>query len=91
MKKKTVLLGILFVILVVGAVVYSTLGVRGYRVEICMQFQGRSACRIASASTEQQAMRTAQENACALIASGVTDTIQCEQSQPARMTWLARP
>jgi hypothetical protein len=89
--KKTVLLGIAFVLAVIGMVVYSTMQVKGYRVEVCMDYQGRSTCRTASAETEMQALRTAKTNACALVASGVTDGIQCEQyTQPTRVTWLQR-
>ena len=91
--KNTVLLAIGFVILVIGAVVYSTMssGRQKFRVEVCMQYQGRNACRTASAATEQGALRTAHENACALIASGVTDSIQCDQyTQPVSVKWLSR-
>jgi len=35
-----------------------------------MEFQGHSRCAIAAAATEQNALRTAQENACAVISSG---------------------
>jgi hypothetical protein len=92
-RNKTVLLAIGFVVLVIGMVVYSTMGAgrQKYRVEVCMQYQGRNACRTAASATEQQALRTAHENACAQIASGVTDTIQCEQyTQPITVKWLSR-
>ena len=89
--KKSVWIGAGFAIAVLAAVMYSTLSVGGYRVEVCMDYQGRSACRTASASTEAQALRTATENACALIASGVTDTIQCgSHTEPRSVRWLKR-
>lgn len=89
--KKPVWVGVGFGIAVVAAVLYSTMAVGGYRVEVCMDYQGRSACRTASASTEDQALRTATENACALIASGVTDTIQCgSHTKPQSVRWLNR-
>ncbi|HTM48596.1 MAG TPA: hypothetical protein VL285_07950 [Bryobacteraceae bacterium] len=90
--KKSVVLGILFCIVVLGAVVYTTMsaGATKYRVEVCMEFQGRSACRTASAATEQQALRTAHDNACALISSGVTDSMQCgNYTQPVSVKWLS--
>ena len=89
--KKSVIIGIAFVVAVVAAVVMSTIGMGGYRVEVCKQFQGRTACRTASAATEQGALRTATENACALISSGVTDPIACQGSDPVRVTWLEKP
>lgn len=85
------LLGIVFVAVVLGAIVYTTMSASAskYRCEVCVEFQGRTACRTASAATEMQARRTAQENACAFISSGVTDSIQCGNSQPTSLKWLA--
>ena len=86
---KTALIGLGFVVAVIAAVIFATMGQAAYRVEVCMEFQGSSSCRTASASTKPQAERTARENACAQIASGVTDRIQCEQYTPAKkVTWL---
>lgn len=89
--KRSVLLGIVFVAVVLGAIVYTTMSASAskYRCEVCVEFQGRTACRTASAATEMQARRTAQENACAFISSGVTDSIQCGNSQPTSLKWLA--
>jgi hypothetical protein len=89
--KKSVLLAIVFIVVVIGAVVFTTMSSTSsrYRVEVCVEFQGRSSCRTAAAATEQGALRTAQENACALISSGVTDSIQCGSSQPVSVKWLA--
>jgi len=90
--KKSVLLGILFVVIVIGAIIYTTMSAatNKYRVEVCIEFQGRSACRTAGAATEQGALRTAQENACAQISSGVTDSMQCgNYTQPKSVKWLA--
>ena len=72
-------------------VLYSTLRGPRFRVEACMAYQGRTACKTVSARSEQAALRSAAENACADIASGVTDTMRCEQSEPVRLKWLERP
>jgi hypothetical protein len=90
--KKSVLLAILFVVIVIGAVIYTTMAASTskYRVEVCVEFQGRRSCRTASAATEQAALRTAQENACALISGGVTDSMQCgNYTQPVSVKWLS--
>ncbi len=89
--KKSVLFGIIFVVAVIGAVVYTTMSASStrYRVEVCMEFQGRSRCATAAAATEQNALRTATDNACAVIASGVTETMQCGNTQPVSVRWLA--
>jgi len=83
----------LFVVIVAGVLLLgymfysSTSGVK-YRVEVCMAFQGRTSCRTARADNQEHALRSAQSNACALIASGVTDTMQCEHSNPTSVKWL---
>jgi len=87
---KTVLLAIAFVALVLIVLVYTTIGNARYRCEVCISFQNRTACRTAAAATEAQALRTASENACAQIASGVTDSIACENTTPQSVKWLAK-
>jgi hypothetical protein len=87
---KTVVIGIVFVLGILGFLIYSSLHIAKQRVEICVAFNGRTSCRVASADTQEHAMHTAQSNACALIASGVTDTMQCERTIPASVTWLER-
>lgn len=86
--KKPVLLGIIFVVIFLAVIIYSSMNLSTYRVEVCMNFGGRSNCRTASGSTEEFARRTATTNACAEIASGVTDSIACEQTPPAKVTQL---
>ena len=87
---KTIVLAIAFVALVLIVLVYTTMGNARYRCEVCISFQNRTACRTAAAATEAQALRTASENACAQIASGVTDSIACENTTPQSVKWLAK-
>lgn len=86
--KKPVIVGILIVLVVLGVLVYSTLNLAAHRVEVCVEFREATACRTASGSSQDFALRTATQNACAQIASGVTDSIACEQSKPVKVTWL---
>jgi hypothetical protein len=87
--KNSVWIGILFLAIVVGFVVYSTVttGRNRIRCEVCITFQGRQACRTAAASTRELALRTATENACAQISSGVTDSNQCHNTSPDSVRW----
>jgi hypothetical protein len=85
---KTVVLGVGFVILVLVFLVYSSLHIAKYRVEVCVAFKGRSDCRTASADTQEHALRSAQSNACALLVSGVTEVMQCEHNNPTSVKWL---
>jgi hypothetical protein len=69
-------------LLTLGYIVYSTLRPAKFSCEVCMEFQGRVACRTASGNTREEVTRTAMENACAQISSGMTDSIACSQSPP---------
>jgi hypothetical protein len=85
---KTVTIGIVFVVAVLAFLVYSSLRIAKYRVEVCVAFRGGNQCRTASADTQDHALRSAQSNACALLTSGVTETMQCERETPSSVKWL---
>lgn len=85
---KTVTIGIVFVFVVLAFLVYSSMHIAQYRVEVCVSFRGMNQCRTASADTQDHALRSAQSNACALLTSGVTETMQCERETPASVKWL---
>ena len=85
--KKTVWIAIGFVLLVVGLVISTTFQGERVRVEVCMAFAGRRDCRNAQAKNRQDALRTAVTNACAQLASGVTDSMQCENTPPESVKW----
>jgi hypothetical protein len=87
---RTVWLGILFVVIVLVTIVYSTLNLARVRVEVCMTFHGQSNCRTAAGDSEEHALRTATTNACGDIASGMTDSMTCEHSTPTKVTWLKK-
>jgi hypothetical protein len=55
-----------------------------------MAYNGRSACKTVSAHSEEAAQRTAITGACADIVSGVTDTVNCEQTAPQSIERLSR-
>jgi hypothetical protein len=84
--KKPVLVGILIVAVILGVIIYSSFNLAKYRVEVCMSFHNATNCRTAAGSTEEFARRTAITNACAAIASGVTDSIACENTPPISVT-----
>lgn len=63
-------------------VVYSSLDIAGVRCEVCLEFEGRRACRAVDGASEGEALAAARTNACALIASGVTQTMACERTEP---------
>ena len=87
---KTVMIGVVFVVVVVAFLAYSSVHIAKYRVEVCVAFHGANQCRTASADTQDHALRSAQSNACALLVSGVTETMRCERQTPTSIKWLDR-
>jgi hypothetical protein len=69
---------------VIGFVVYSSLHVSAVECEVCMSFEGGEICRSASAATRREALRSATDNACAQLTSGMTNTIRCQQREPVK-------
>ena len=86
--KKPVVIGVVFLLAILGVIIYSSMSLTGHRVEVCLTYKGGSVCRTASGSTEAFARRTATSNACAQLISGVTDTIACENVTPDKVTAL---
>jgi hypothetical protein len=84
--KKPVLVGIAIVAVILFVIIYSSFNLAKYRVEVCITFHGAMSCKTAAGSTEEFARRTATTNACAMIASGVTDSIACENTPPTSVT-----
>ncbi|MCY4188561.1 MAG: hypothetical protein OXD30_08765 [Bryobacterales bacterium] len=84
---KPVLAAILFIAVVLGAVIYLSRGLRQHTCEVCMEFRGRSNCATASGTSEEEAVRTATDTACATISAGMTESIQCSRTPPVSVTW----
>jgi hypothetical protein len=89
--KKSVLVALVFSAVVLGAILYTSLGGSNskYRVEICIAFQGRTQCRTARAATHNEALRTATDNACSLMASGQSEFERCRNTPPTTEKWLS--
>lgn len=67
---------------IIGVVVYSSFQLSDYTCEICMEFEGGRVCRMVTGKTEVEAVRTGIDNACAQLASGVTDSMRCQRTAP---------
>jgi len=74
------------VALAVALMIYSTIRLPQVSCEVCIEFQGQSKCRSASGATREDAIRTATDNACAYISSGMAAGIQCGNTPPSRTT-----
>jgi hypothetical protein len=81
-RSTTILAAVIFVAAALALIVYSTLSLGGHSCEVCIEFRGQEKCRSAKGSTSDEATRTAIDNACAFLASGVTDSIACTNTPP---------
>lgn len=65
-----------------AGLVWATLEQSGVSCEVCVDYQGRSACRRASGPDRESALRTAQMAACAVLSDGVTRGLECDRTPP---------
>jgi hypothetical protein len=88
-RGRSTLLVIGGLLLFMAFVIYRSLYVAGYRCTICIDFRGQSTCRTVEGPTEHDARMGATNNVCAYLASGVTDSMACERTPPARAECVA--
>ena len=72
-------------ILFMAFVVYRSTRISGYRCTVCIDFRGEGVCRTVDGPSEREARSSAITNVCAFLASGVTDSLACERTQPAKI------
>ncbi|MFI5395693.1 MAG: hypothetical protein ACHQ9S_09180 [Candidatus Binatia bacterium] len=72
-------------ILFMAFVIYGSLHITGYRCSVCISFRGQDVCRTVDGPTEREARSGATTNACAFLASGVTDSLACERTLPTKV------
>jgi hypothetical protein len=76
-------------ILAVGFLVYliyASFGLDTVSCEVCVEFNGRMQCRRASATTEEDAIRSATDNACSLVTSGRDELMACSAAPPSSVS-----
>ena len=83
---KTGIVEVIFGLILIGVIVYFSLGFDQQTCEVCMDFQGRTQCRTASGANEYTAVQTAKDNACAYLVHNKTEGFLCSQTPPARVT-----
>ncbi len=86
--KKPVILGIVFVVIILTVIIYSSMNLSKFKVEVCMQYNGSTNCRVASGANRDDTLRTAVTNACGGIAQGMTESMQCQNTQPVSVRWI---
>jgi hypothetical protein len=70
------------VVFFVGVMVYSSYQETRTRYEVCMNFKGATHCATAAGANHDQAVRSAQEIDCELLANGRTENMVCLDQQP---------
>ena len=78
----SIVVGVILFVFFAGLMLYSMTRQFAETCEVCITFKGRTACREAYGKTPEEAIRTATDNACGLISSGMTDTIACGNIAP---------
>ena len=76
-------------LLFMALVVYRSMRVSGYRCSVCINFRGQEVCRTVDGPSEREAHQAATNNACAFLASGVTDSLACERTEPRKLECVA--
>jgi hypothetical protein len=87
-RRTGILLGLLAAAVFALVLTYGMFSLRQHRVEVCLEWNGRSECAKAAGTSKEEATRTATEKACALLAGGMTDSMNCGRSAPTRITFL---
>ncbi len=68
--------------LLLGAVIYGSFSVVQTQCDLCVEYNGTRTCRTGSGVDEEDAKRAAQRAACAVMASGMAESINCERVIP---------
>jgi hypothetical protein len=66
----------------IGLIIYAMQGLSAATCEVCVEYNGRTECRTAKGPSVAEATRTAQDNACGLLASGMTESMKCGRTPP---------
>ena len=79
---KTAIVSLLFTV-AVAVLMWSALrGVNTATCEVCVTYNGQTVCRTGQGRDREAAIRKAQEAACAVLATGRDQNIQCTSVEP---------
>jgi len=66
----------------VALLAWSTIKAQGVECQVCVSFNGRKNCAVASGASAAVATETAQSTACGPLTSGMNDAIACGRIEP---------
>jgi hypothetical protein len=70
----------------VGLLIWSTIKAQGVECQVCVSYNGRQNCAVASGGTAEEATSTAQTTACGPLTGGMNDAIACDRTPPVSRT-----
>ena len=76
------LAGVGIAILLAAALVWATQQEAAVECTVCMDYEGGSACRTVSGSTQEATLRGAIASACSVLSKGVTRGLACDRTPP---------
>ena len=85
MKNPRTLIAVLTVavgILMIGVLILAMMQQAEVTCEVCVTYHGATRCRTAIGAERSEAIRTATDNACSFLASGMADSISCSNTTP---------
>jgi hypothetical protein len=82
MKKGRVLAFLVALIALLAILIYGSMSTVQAQCELCVEYNGRTECRTGSGADEAEARRAAQKAACAVMASGMAESVNCQNVQP---------
>ena len=80
--KRSTMITLAVLALIVALFFYMSTANATQECQVCMEFNSRSNCATAAGSTPAEATETAHRTACGPIASGMNETIACENRAP---------
>jgi uncharacterized membrane protein len=90
-KTKALILGGIVAVGLLSLLVFSSRNLARYKAEVCVSFNGMTQCRTAAGASEEYVVRAATSDACSTLASGVTQSMACEQAPPQAIHWIRKP
>ncbi len=82
MSRKPMFVVTAVVVLLMGYIVYGSMARVERACEVCVEFNGGRRCTRGAGATDEEARQGAQTAACGVLASGMDETIRCQNVRP---------
>ena len=89
-KSKTkwpVIAAVAFVVAVLVAIMYWTMGNAQVHCEVCLTFNGRTQCGTSASTSKESAERSATDIACQGLTANMNELTQCQNSPTKKVTF----